>query len=311
MDTSTLVDCPGTEPDLDLFETKEYYQEEFMTQKNGLKKQEKNVPFIPKQELPQKNNKKYTKLFLSTSPEMQMKRLLCRGWTDIYEVKKCFRNKEAGPINSREFYLLEWYRAYSRLEVLIEDISFLLNFLSDKMKLSAFPKPRKVSMAELFKSHLGMELRPHSSKKDFIDELDKRNIPYKESDDIDDLFYLLFLNGIEPYLDPDAPLVVYNYPPFQKAYARIGPEGWASRFELFWKGMELANAFDEVIEPVEQKNRFEEDNFKRTQRGRREVPLAYHLLGRYENGNASVRRCGFGLGAAFLGFQGFGMIYSL
>ena len=65
-------------------------------------------------------------------------------------------------------------------------------------------------------------------------------------------------------------MVIYDYPPFQKAYARIGPKGWASRFELFWKGMELANAFDEVIKTEEQKKRFEEDALKRQKRGKQD-----------------------------------------
>ena len=272
VETSTLVNCPGTEPDLDLFETKLY---------DGTMR----------------------KLFLSTSPEIQMKRLICRGWTDIYEVKKCFRNNESGPVNYREFYLLEWYRAYSGLGALIGDIQFLFNFLSKKIRNSPFPKLKKISMAELFKKYLNMDLCPHSSKSDFVKELNKRNIPYEESDDINDLFYLLFLNKIEPYLDKDTPLIVYNYPSFQKAYARIGWGGWASRFELFWKGMELANAFDEVIKPEEQKERFEEDGLKREKKGKQPVPPAYQLLNDMEGGMPPTSGVALGLDRLFLALK--------
>ena len=275
VETSTLVDCPGTEPDLDLFEI-EFSQ----------------------------TDRKSIKLFLTTSPEMQMKRLLCRGWTDIYEIKKCFRNNESGPVNCMEFYLLEWYRAYSSLEILIKDICFLLNFLSKKIKHSSFPKLKKVSMAELFKKYLNMELHPHSSKKDFINELDKRDVPYKESDDISDLFYLLFLNGVEPYLSEDIPLIIYDYPPFQKAYARIGPKGWANRFELFWKGMELANAFDEVIESEEQKKRFAEDGLQRELKGKQNIPPAYKLLNDMKVGMPPSAGVALGLERLFLAFKG-------
>ena len=113
-----------------------------------------------------------------------------------------------------------------------------------------------------------MDLTPHSSQKDFQRELKKRNIPFSEGQDIDDAFHLLFLNEIEPRLNKDIPTLVYNFPPFQKAYARIGPEGWALRFELFWKGMELANAFDEVIDAKEQEKCFKEDNLKRQKKGK-------------------------------------------
>ena len=272
--TPTLVDCPGTEPDLDLFETELYSPSEVRK-----------------------------KIFLTSSPEMYMKRLLCRGWADIYEVKKCFRNKEIGQINHSEFYLLEWYRAYASLNILIEDLQSFLNFLSEKITGSSFPQLKKVSMQELFKKRLNMELRPSSSKEDFIHELKKKNIPFEKSWDIEDLFYLLFLNEIEPHLDHKTPLIIYDYPPFQKAYARIGPRGWASRFELFWKGMELANAFDEVIGTEEQKERFEEDAFKRQKRGKQAVPPAHKLLDDMQAGMPPSSGIALGLDRLFLAFK--------
>ena len=270
IETPTLVDCPGTEPDLSLFETRLF------------------------------DNKKSVKLFLSSSPEMHIKRLLCRGWTDIYEIKKCFRNNESGPINHTEFYLLEWYRAYSDLNILIEDLQFLLNFLSNQMTGFRFPQLKKVSMKSLFKKHLNMELHPRSPKKVFVCELEKRNVPFSGSSHIEDLFYLLFLNGIEPHLDFETPFIVYDYPFFQKAYARIGPEGWASRFELFWRGMELANAFDEVIESKEQELRFQEDGLKRKKCGKQLIPPSYKLLNDMKAGMPPSTGVALGLDRLFL-----------
>ena len=276
--TPSLVDSPGTEPDLDLFETKRYLQSSSLSPEEST-------------------------LFLNTSPEIYMKRFLCRDWSDIYEIKKCFRNNEQGPINHNEFYLLEWYRAYSNLDVLLEDLYFLLNFLSEKIRSTSFPKLKKISMKELFKQYLNRELHPDTSREDFIHELKRRNIPFSSSQEVEDLFYLLFLNNIEPYLDKETPLIIYDYPVFQRAYARIGEEGWALRFEFFWKGIELANAFDEVVEPEEQLERFQSDNLKRKKYGKKELPLAYSLLKDMEAGMPPSAGIALGLDRLFLAFR--------
>ena len=273
--TPCLIDSPGTE--LDMFETQFY---------------------SPRKE------KSFKKLFLITSPEINMKRMICQGYTDIYEITKCFRNKELGPTHHLEFYLLEWYRAYASLNALIKDLKYLLNFLSQKTRACQFPPLRCVSVQKLFHQHVGMTLSPVSSKKDFALFLNKKNIPFKKSASTEDLFHLLFLNEIEPKLDPETPFIVYNYPVFQKAYARIGPKGWAFRFELFWKGMELANAFDEVIEDSEQKQRFIEEQFNRQKTSKPPVPFSRDLLKNMRGGMPPSAGIALGLDRLFLAFKG-------
>ena len=216
---------------------------------------------------------------LPTSPEISMKRLLCRGFQNIYEIKQCFRNGEQGPFNHTEFYLLEWYRPGQDLNTLIQDLKTLIGFLSQKMNLPPPPPLQKTSMKNLFKKHLGVNLTPKSGQKDFTKWLKKRGVPFQTPARLNDLFHLLFLNGIEPALDPGVPLIVYDYPPFQKAYARLSKEGWALRFEFFWKGLELANAFDEVTQAREQTLRFEAENEERRhQQGLPLPPLPQDLL---------------------------------
>ncbi len=316
VDTPSLVDCPGTEPDVGLFETRIYSgfstkssseeQEERMKREkqNPEIQSAKNVSATKLSALSKLENIQNRRLFLSTSPEMSMKKLLCRGGTDIYEIKKCFRNNESGPMNHIEFYLLEWYRAYSGLNILIEDLRCLLNFLSKQITGSRFPDLQLVSMKELFRLNLNMELSPCSSGTCFARELHKRNIPFEDSQDVEDLFYLLFLNEIEPNLDFETPFIIYDYPPFQKAYARIGPEGWASRFELFWRGMELANAFDEVIQAEEQEYRFKEHQLKRQRQGLQEAPSDYELLENMQAGMPPSAGVAVGLDRLFLAFKG-------
>ena len=268
--TPTLVPCPGTEPDLEVFKTKLH----------GV----------------------HSPRFLATSPEMHLKRLLCRGMTDIYEIKKCFRNNETGPLNAPEFYLLEWYRAYSNLNILIEDLSCLLTHLAQEYKSHPLPQLKKISVKELFQKHCNMNLTPKSSKKDFASQLKKLNIPFTATGDINDLFYLLFLNKIEPHLDPKVPLIIYDYPPFQKAFAKINPKGWASRFELFWKGMELANAFDEVTCPKTQGLRFQADLLQRKKKNKTPVPQDQDLLQDMKKGMPPSSGIALGLERLFLAF---------
>ena len=266
--TPSLLNTVGSEPELDVFETN-------LNLKNGVQK-----------------------MFLPTSPEIYMKRLLCRGWTDIFEIKKCFRNNESGIFNSCEFYLLEWYRAYSPLENLIEDLSYLIQFLSQKFQYSGSVVLKKTSMKYLFKKHVKMDLKPDSSKQDFINQLKKLSVPFNTSQSISDLFYLLFLNRIEPFIDKDIPLIIYDYPPFQKAYAKINEKGWVSRFEFFWKGMELANAFDEVVKPEEQERRFREEHQKRS----RKLPIPKELLKDMKGGMPLSSGIALGLDRLFMAF---------
>ncbi len=272
VETPTLTDCMGTEPDLNFFETS-------LLEKAG-----------------------HRTLFLSPSPEMNMKRLVCQGWTDIYEIKKCFRNREDGPLNSTEFSMLEWYRTKAGLDQIIKDLNFLLDFLSQKMGGHLVPQPKKISMKKLFRHYLDMELKPQASKEDFIPVLKKHAIPFKSFHDLSDLFHLLWLNKIEPYLDPEIPLIVSDYPSFQKAYARLNTKGWAMRFELFWQGMELANAFDEVTDPKEQRRRFQAERQTRKTKGQPEIPFPDTLLKAMEKGMPHCAGVALGLDRLFMAF---------
>ena len=296
VETPTIVQCPGTEPGIDVFETHFF----------NLLSESKNHHSTTNKKPGKK--KKIEKKFLITSPEMHLKRLLCRGWTDIYEIAKCFRNNESGSLNHPEFYMLEWYRTYAPLDTLVADLNFLLNFLSRKfstMDKSKFKKMKiqMISMKQLFKTHLNMELTPQSTTEDFIQQLKKMKIPFSTTQDINDLFYLLFLNGIEPALNTNTPLVVYNYPPFQKAFSRINNDGWANRFELFWKGIELANAFDEVFIKKEQYQCFQEDLQKRKKNKKQVVPMDFKLLNEMDQGMPPASGIALGLDRLFLIFK--------
>ena len=229
VETPSLVACPGTEPHLAPFKT---------------------VWIFP-------DGKRQVR-FLPTSPEMHLKKLLCRGWTDIFEIKKCFRNKELGALHLPEFYLLEWYRAFFSLKQLARELSDLLKRLSREAFFKGPLKPVQTkTVAELFRQHLNFPLTPNTSKKDLARLLQEHQIPFSRAKGFEELFHLLFLNKIEPQFEEDTPLIVRDYPLCLRGFARKNKQGWADRFELYWRGFELANAFFEVTDFREQRRLFQ------------------------------------------------------
>lgn len=266
-ETPGLVSCPGTEPHLEVFQTS----------------------FVL--------NQHSKKIYLPTSPEIHLKKLLCQDWTDFFEIKKCYRNGELGPHHQAEFTLLEWYRAFYSREELIRETYQLLQFLKTKGFFKVpLPKAQCYTVKELFKKHLNFSLKPHTSKKELSDLVQKYNLICQPQDTFEDLFFLLFLNVIEPKLPKETPVFVYNYPPQLRAFSKLTEEGWADRFELYWKGMELANAFYEVTETEEQLSLFKKHIAERKD----SLPLDKELLSFMKGGMPPASGIALGLDRLFL-----------
>ena len=228
VETPSLVDCPGTEPHL--------------------------LPFAT--ELQQ--GKSIQKKFLPTSPEMHMKKLLCEGVGDIFEIKKCYRNGEISKTHSPEFYLLEWYRVGWDLDKLKQEVMDLFQYINEKDlvkdQLGVFESR---TVRQLFAEHLDFNLKPDTSVKE-LQELIKAHVVCEEiPQDFETCFHLLFLNKIEPCLDKNACFFIQDYPPQLRAFSKITKQGWADRLEVFWRGMELANAFNEVTSAEEMRKLFQ------------------------------------------------------
>ena len=269
--TPSLVSCPGTEAHLRFFST----------QKRLGSFQEK--------------------LWLASSPEMHLKKLLCRKATDIFEIHRSYRNEEQGPLNWNEFYMLEWYRAYAELDILIQDLENLLLHLKKQGLIQVnLKKIQTFSIQQLFKKHCSVHLTPQSSAQDLKVVLKKNQIPYAEEESFEDLFHLIFLNFIEPRLDPDTPTVTFSYPPSLRAYSKLNAEGWADRFELYWRGMELANAFNEINDPREQEGIFEEDI---SQHKEKELKIDCDLIAEMRAGFPPTAGIALGLERLFIASQ--------
>lgn len=264
MPTPYLVPSPGLEPHLDPFETS------FVWGKN-------------RQEL-----------YLPTSPEFHLKKALCMGLKNIFEIKTCFRNGELSVTHQPEFWMLEWYRANAKPKMIMNDIEKLVSGLCRKFKKKA-PKIKVYKMEALWKTHLDFSLTPQSTLEDLQKCAVKAGVDFSNSDDFDDIFMRLWIEKIEPAQnDKDEAWIVWHYPPSQAALARLTKDGWADRFEFYWKGLEIANAFNELNDAVEQRKRFIKDQEKKKSLGKKIVPIDEEFMTYLEKGMPAA--CGIALG---------------
>lgn len=215
--------------------------------------------------------------YLQTSPEFFMKRLLCEGSGDIFQICKVFRVDEAGSRHNPEFTMLEWYRLGFNLNQLMLDVAALLKQIS-----SEFDKPLEfISYREVFLIYLG--INPFTASVAELQRLAEKHVPGSPIlEDKDDYLSLLLSACIEPYLGQGKLSFLYQYPASQAALAKTKTnadgELVAERFELYYQGIELANGFDELSDANEQQQRFIEDNELRRAKGKTELPYDKHLI---------------------------------
>ncbi|QTP59960.1 EF-P lysine aminoacylase GenX [Billgrantia antri] len=224
------------------------------------------------------------RLWLQTSPEFHMKRLLVAGSGPIFQLARSFRDGEVGGRHNIEFTMLEWYRPGFSLDELIEEVVALI-----RQVLDCDPGPlRRRRYRELFRKGLGLDpfsvdlntLRRLAGERGGLDMRDAAR---------DDCLDLLMSLAIEPTLGREGLDVVVDYPASQAALARRhrDPEDgeWvASRFEVYLEGLELANGYDELTDAAEQRARFAEDNAARRRLGLPEVAVDQRLLSALEHG---------------------------
>jgi lysyl-tRNA synthetase class 2 len=196
--------------------------------------------------------------FLQTSPEYAMKRLLAENSGPIFQICKSFRCDEAGNKHNPEFSMLEWYRpGFNHHQLMDEMDALLMDFLETNPAL-------RMSYQKIFQEYLSFDpfledvfsLRKMIRDKNF---LSPTLIPELSRNDALDL---LFTHFIEPFLGQDkSPVFVYDFPPEQAALAKIRNDNppVGERFEVYFKGMELANGFHELNNPEEQLQRFLRD----------------------------------------------------
>ena len=215
--------------------------------------------------------------FLQTSPEYAMKRLLCAGAPDIFQVARVFREGERGRNHNPEFTMIEWYRRGMDHLALMGDVEALLRRLLEPLR--AVGPTRIVTYAEAFLDCLGCDPL-HVPAADLAARLGERgtDVPATLAGDRDGLLDLAIATHVAPGFATDRLTFVHDFPASQAALARIrGPV--ASRFEAFWGGLELANGFHELGDPDEQTRRFAGDLETRARHGRPRRETDRHFLG--------------------------------
>ncbi len=209
-------------------------------------------------------------LFLQTSPELCMKRLLAAGYRKIFQICHCWRSGERGSRHLPEFTMLEWYRADSDYTVLMGECVRLIRYLATTcglggaigyrgMSIDLQGEWERITVRQAFERYTSISM----------DEALREGV-------FDELMAL----EIEPNLGTTTPTFICDYPAERGALARLKHDDptVAERFELYIAGLELANAFSELTDPKEQRNRFQEEASYRIARGQLPYPMPEPFL---------------------------------
>jgi len=216
-------------------------------------------------------------LYLHTSPEFAMKKLLVAGEERIFQIAHVFRNGERSSRHHPEFSMMEWYRANADTEAIMQDCIQIVRaaakaankkiFETGGMQCDPFAPWEKLSVAEAFTRYAKIDLLatapdPHHPDPTLLREaIAHLDIRITDEDSWDDLFFRIMGEKIEPFLGKDRPTFLCDYPISMAALARPKPEDprLAERFELYITGVEIANAFGELTDADEQLRRFQAD----------------------------------------------------
>ena len=208
--------------------------------------------------------------FLQTSPELCMKRLLAAGVPRIFQICKCFRHGERGRLHLPEMTMLEWYRMDSNYQDLMDECEALIAAVTRKIgseatltyqgkEISLAPPWTRMSVSAAFKKWGALSVEQALEQDRFED---------------------IMVTEIEPNLGQIQPVFLYDYPASRGALARLKPEDprYAERFELYIGGLEICNAFSELADPVEQRQRFEREQDHRRKSGKPVYPMPDKFL---------------------------------
>ncbi len=216
-------------------------------------------------------------MWLHTSPEFAMKKLLAAGEEKIFALGPVFRGREGSALHAVEFAMLEWYRAGAPWTALMQDCASILRLATEHgltrqgewrgRRCDLAAEPERLTVVEAFARHAGVDLEaclpgatgdPRAALAGAAEQLGVR---VADDDGWSDLFSKILSERIEPALGEGRPTILSDYPVSEAALARPDPADprFAERFELYVCGVELANAFGELTDPAEQRARFEAD----------------------------------------------------
>ncbi|NWF92991.1 MAG: EF-P lysine aminoacylase GenX [Syntrophaceae bacterium] len=208
--------------------------------------------------------------YLHTSPEICMKRMLAAGYEKVFQICRCWREGERGSQHIPEFTLLEWYRSGCDYIGLMEECEELIQTVASAIGLGdqIVYRGQKIDLG-----------RPW--ERISVKEVFERYSPFAMGEALEqDVFDEIMVRDIEPRLGIEKPTFIYDYPAARRALARLKQEDrtLAERFELYIGGLELANAFSELIDPEEQREHFLRENENRQAMGKPVYPLPEKFL---------------------------------
>ncbi len=233
--------------------------------------------------------------FLQTSPEFHMKRLVAAGADAIYQITPAFRAAEQGLLHNIEFSMLEWYRVGDDMQ---QGMQLLSDFAADFFAAGA---STQVSYQDAFASVWGCD--PHTAADG---ELLARAADLRTTtggDARDDLLDLLWSHGVQPGLAAEQPVIVYDFPASQAALAKVRSDAQgdvAERFELYFRGVELANGYHELTDAEELKRRISLTNQQRRAAGKPALPEENRLLDAMRSGFPPTTGVALGLDRAVM-----------
>lgn len=261
-------------------------------------------PFVTQLEAPFDQGSR--RMYLQSSPEYAMKKLLAAGETKIFQLARVFRNGERGATHEPEFTMLEWYRAGAGWQDLGADCEGILRAAlaavdpvlstgrlrwQDRAVDPAAPFER-LSVAEAFARHTGIDLlatapdpqRPDAGR--LAARAAEIGIPTSPQDTWDDIVFRILLDRIEPHLGAQRPTLLHSYPASMAALARLDPTDarLAERCELYVAGLELANGFGELTDAAEQRRRFAGEQAQKREFLGDDVPLDDDFLAALDHG---------------------------
>ncbi len=275
MHTPRLVGLPGQEPHLEPFWTSVEARQQLASGswQLGVEKVNAHLPAA-----------------LITSPEYMMKRLLAAGFDKIYDLGPCFRDNEPWDgTHDPEFLLLEWYRKNADLSSLMDETEKMVRWVLDESQKSKTKRDksseelstvdfrlstpfRRLTVEDAWRDYAGIELVPLLDDREaMVRVCREHNQTAAATDTWDDLYFKIFLSEIEPKVCQLPATFLHRYPTSQASLARRCADDprWADRVELYIGGLELANGFVELADPVEQRKRFEEDRNLRRMMGKK------------------------------------------
>jgi len=221
-------------------------------------------------------------LYLQTSPEYAMKRLLASGYGAIYQITKAYRDEAYGRHHNPEFTMLEWYRPNFDHLQLMDEVEALLTLVLKTEKAEKF------TYQQVFLIHTNIDPleTDKATLKDFLNSHDISDDWLMSTDCIDTLLQFIFSQFVETKIGKTTPCFVYDFPISQASLAvqsETDPRV-AHRFECYYKGIELVNGFNELTDAKIQESRFEVDNIQRLALAKHEKPLDTLLLAALSSG---------------------------